>query len=104
MFCGCTATQPAFAPATGDTVTVFVHGYKGSFLDTPEAPPRRGWLSIGELLTSGDGSLALPWEGQPAPTFPQLVASGPLTKFTAIPVLISRDIYLSWMEWGAAHL
>ncbi len=102
---GCTAATPAFAPPTGETVTVFVHGYKGSFLDTDDANHTRAWLSIGQLLSSGDQSLTLPWEGQRVPpSFPPLVATGPLTKFTAVPLLVTQDIYLGWMEFGRKWL
>src|SRR3954466_5247987 len=56
-------------------------------------------------MSKGDQSLALAWEGQPTPpSFPALVPAGPLTKFTAIPLLVSADIYLGWMEFGRDHL
>lgn len=102
---GCTAAVPTFAKVSeGGTVTVFVHGYKGAFLDTDDGS-RRAWLSVGQLTSAGHESLALPWPGQPhPPTFPHLVPAGPVTKFTAIPLIISEDIYLSWLEFGRDHL
>ena len=102
---GCTAALPTFAPPTGETVTVFVHGYKGSFLETDDANHTRAWLRVGQLLSSGDETLALPWEGQRVkPSFPSLVPGGPMTKLTAIPLLVSQDVYLGWMEFGRDHL
>jgi pimeloyl-ACP methyl ester carboxylesterase len=103
---GCTAAAPAYVPAgDGEPVTVFVHGYKGSFLDADDAGHTRAWLSVGQLLSKGDVSLALPREGQRTPpSFASLKPAGPLTRFTAVPLLISEDIYLGWLEFGRDHL
>ena len=105
MLTGCVAAQPIFAPPTTDTVTVFVHGYKGSFLDTAGEPHRRAWLNVGDVFFAGEESLALAWEGQRSPvSFPALVPAGPVTKLTAVPLIVSEDIYLGWLEFGRDHL
>jgi pimeloyl-ACP methyl ester carboxylesterase len=105
LLSGCTSSLPSFAPPTGETVTVFVHGYKGSFLETDDAEHARAWLRVGQVMSAGDQNLALPWEGQRVePSFPKLVAAGPLTKLTAVPLIVSADIYLSWLEFGRDEL
>lgn len=102
---GCTAAAPVLPPPTGDTVTVFIHGYRGAFLVTDDVPPVRAYLSVDDVVSTGKETLALPYEGQAAPpSFPKLLPGGPLTKLTLIPGLISMDIYLSWLEFGRDHL
>lgn len=105
LVCGCTAAQPVLPPPTGDTVTVFVHGYRGAFLATDDAAHARAYLSVDDVVSTGRETLALPYDGQSRdPSFPRLVADGPLTKLTLIPGLVSMDIYLSWLEFGRDHL
>lgn len=105
LLCACTAAAPVFPPPTGQTVTVFIHGYRGSFLVTDDAQRARAYLNIGDVLTSGSDNLALPYEGQRfKPTYGALVSDGPLTKLTLIPGLVSIDVYLSWLRFGRDHL
>jgi pimeloyl-ACP methyl ester carboxylesterase len=104
-FVCCTAVAPVFEPPTGETVTVFVHGYNGSFLETNDPEHSRAWLSPGDVMSRGNRSLALPYEGQRTPpAFPKLVSAGPLTRLTAFPLLASQDVYLGWMEFGRSEL
>lgn len=105
VLAGCTAASPVLPPPTGDTVTVFVHGYRGAFLVTDDADRTRAYLSVDDVVSTGRETLALPYDGQPAPpSFPKLVADGPLTKLTILPGLISMDIYLTWLEFGRDQL
>ncbi len=105
LLAGCTAAAPRFAPITGDTATVFIHGYRGGFLATDDAQRARAYLNLGDVLTSGSVNLALPYEGQRfSPSYSALTPDGPLTKLTLIPAIISIDVYLSWMEFGREQL
>lgn len=84
-------------------VTLFVPGYRGSFLVTSEQ--KRAWLTVGEALLRGDRSLALPFDGQrPEKNFGTLLPDGPLTGFTVVPLIAAVDVYARWMEFGAAQL
>ena len=101
----CTAAAPVFPPPSGETVTVFIHGYRGSFLVTDDAKRARAYLNIGDVLKSGSDNLALPYDGQRfEPTYPALTPDGPLTKLTLIPAIVSMDVYLSWMKFGRDEL
>ena len=105
LLSSCTAAAPNFLPPTGETVTVFIHGYRGSFLVTDDAQRTRAYLSPGDVLSSGSANLALPYEGQVfKPTYPALVPDGPLTKLTLIPAIVSMDIYQSFMTFGRDEL
>jgi pimeloyl-ACP methyl ester carboxylesterase len=98
---GChTSEPPEVVEPTGDEVTIFVPGIKGSFLET--AAGERAWLEASDLLSSGDRSLALPPGGDDR--FGPLEARGVLTRFTVIPFIASADVYLSWLELGHDHL
>ncbi|MBS1150808.1 MAG: hypothetical protein H6Q89_2506 [Myxococcaceae bacterium] len=102
---GCTAAAPKFPPPTGETVTVFIHGYRGSFLVTDDARRKRVYLRPGDVLTAGKANLALSYPGQRvSPTWPALAPDGPLTKLTLLPLLVSIDVYLGWMEFGRDQL
>ncbi len=101
----CTAAAPVYAPPTGQTVTVFVPGYRGSFLVKDDPERARVYLNIGDVMSSGSQNLALPYEGQRfKPTFPALAPDGPLTKMTILPAIISMDIYLTWLKFGRDEL
>lgn len=103
LLAGCTAAQPVLPPPTGDTVTVFIHGYRGAFLATDDGA--RAYLSVDDVVSTGRETLALPYDGEPAPpSFPKLQADGPLTKLTLFPGLVSMDVYLTWLEFGRDHL
>lgn len=105
LLAGCTASNVALAPPSGDEVTIFVPGYRGSFLVTEGPSPERAWISVGDMLTTGERSLALPFPGQKVGiSFGPLRPDGPLTGFTALPLLIQRDIYRSWLEFGRDSL
>lgn len=103
---GCTAASPVLPPPTGDTVTVFVHGYRGAFLVTDDAERTRAYLSVDDVVSTGRETLALAYDGQTivAPSWPKLVADGPLTKLTILPGIVSMDVYLTWLEFGRDHL
>lgn len=99
----CVAAQPVLAPLVGDDVTLFVHGYKGSFLKTTGG--NLAWLSASQALSPGEKSLALPFEGQrDLPAFGPLMVAGPLTKFTVLPLVVEETLYLPFMEFGRDHL
>jgi pimeloyl-ACP methyl ester carboxylesterase len=84
---------------TGDEVTIFIPGYKGSFLVTDGEPEERAWINPGAVLTSGRRTLALPFEGERTlPVFGPLHEDGPLTRLTLIPLLAEADIYKTWMD------
>ncbi len=104
-FSGCTVSRVDLAPPTGDEVTLFVPGYRGSFLVTEGPEPERAWLSPGDVLTRGEHSLALPFPGQrPAPRFGPLVPAGPVTRLTLIPLLASYSVYHPFLEFGRERL
>ncbi len=101
---GCTASAPVLpsSPASQREVTLFVPGYKGSFLVDDQH--HRAWLTPGAVLGRGEKSLALPFPGQaPLPVFGPLRPDGPLTRFTVFP-FVREDIYLSWMEYARDRL
>jgi pimeloyl-ACP methyl ester carboxylesterase len=98
---GCTAAPPAVPSLSGDEVTLFVPGIKGSFLWTDGPEPERAWLSAGDVLSRGDRSLALPPGG--TDRFGPLHPDGVLTRFTILP-FVKEDVYLPWLEFGADHL
>lgn len=99
MLAGCIAPQPNLKPVTGDDVTVFVHGYKGGFLETERG--ELAWITIGEALKKGERSLALPFNGQrETPGFGPLQPAGPLTRLTVIPLVFEEEAYARWMQWA----
>ena len=101
--CGCIAPQPVLLPPTGDDVTIFVHGYRASFLAT--ATGETAYVTPSQGLSLGDRSLAFPFEGQrDFPRYGPLTVTGPFTTLTAIPFFYVRDPYGSWMEWAKREL
>lgn len=100
---GCVASQPVLKPLTGDDVTIFVHGYRASFLATESG--ELAYVTISQGLSAGDRSLALPFEGQREfPKYGPLHVVGPLTRLTVVPGLLEEDPYGSWMEWASDAL
>ena len=99
VLCGCsTAALPLLAPPTGDAATVFVPGYKGSFLAGGDGD--RAWLTPGAALSGGDRSLALPFAGDHlGPHFGALHPDGPLTRLSVLG--IGEDVYLHFLEFFA---
>ena len=97
--CGCsTASLPALPKPSGDTATVFVPGYKGSFLAAENGD--RAWLTPGDALSGGDRSLALPFAGDRlGPHFGPLHPDGPLTRLSVLG--IGEDVYLHFLEFFA---
>lgn len=105
LLSACTAPRVVVPPPTGDEVTVFVHGYRGSFLVTDDAKRERAWVSVGDVLSRGERSLALPFPGQRAsPNFGALVSDGPMTRFTVLPWVAQYDIYKRFLEFGRERL
>ena len=101
LFCACSVAQaPPPAPLKDDVATVFVPGFKGSFL--ADEHRERVWLNPEAVLTSGDKSLALPFEGVSGDAFGPLHPEGPVTRLRAF--VISKDIYLGFLEFGRASL
>ena len=101
---GCTAVFRA-VPPTGDEVTIFVPGYKGSFLSLDSAPAKHAWIDPTDVLCAGHDTLALPFEGErPVPSFGPLHAAGPMTRLTVLPLIAEEDVYESWMEYGTREL
>lgn len=96
---GCsTATMPALPPPSGGAATVFVPGYKGSFLADEHGD--RAWLTPGAALSGGDRSLALPFPGERlAPHFGKLHPDGPLTRLSVLG--IGEDVYIHFLEFFA---
>lgn len=97
--CGCsTAALPALPPPSGDAATVFVPGYKGSFLAGENGD--RAWLTPASALSGGDRSLALPFPGDRlGPHFGALHPDGPLTRLSVLG--IGEDVYLHFLEFFA---
>ena len=98
---GCrSAALPALPPA-GDEATVFVPGYKGSFL--AEASGEHSWITPGQALGTGDRSLALPFPGQRGGArFGPLHPDGPITRISVLG--IGEDVYLPFLEFAARSL
>lgn len=97
--CACsTAALPALPPPGGDAATVFVPGYKGSFLAQENGD--RAWLTPSAALSGGDRSLALPFAGDHlGPHFEALHPDGPLTRLSVLG--IGEDVYLHFLEFFA---
>ena len=105
LLSACTASRVQVPPPTGEEVTVFVHGYRGSFLTTADAEQERAWVSVGDVLSRGERSLALPFPGQRAePRYGALTSDGPVTRFTVLPWVARYDIYKGFLEFGREHL
>src|SRR3989442_6652700 len=103
LLCACTAPNLELPLPSGDAVTIFVPGYKASFLVTGQG--ERAWVTPGAAISKGDRSLALPFAGQqPQQTFGPLAPDGPLTRFTFFPGLFSIEMYLKWMQFGRDRL
>jgi pimeloyl-ACP methyl ester carboxylesterase len=99
----CIAPQPVLLPVSGDDVTIFLHGYRGSFLVTEAG--EIAYVTVGDGLSRGTRSLAFPFEGQrDFPAYGPLHVTGPLTRLTAIPWLIDENPYASWMNWAKTEL
>lgn len=100
---GCIAPQPVLLPPQGDDVTVFLHGYRASFLATKSG--ELAYVTPGQGLSKGDRSLAFSFEGQREfPKYGPLHVVGPLTRLTAIPFFLDLDPYASWMDWAKTAL
>ncbi|MCY1073623.1 lipase family alpha/beta hydrolase [Archangium lansingense] len=100
---GCGAARVNVPPPTGEEVTILVPGYRGSFLVTEGPEPERAWLTVGQALSRGERTLAIPFPGQrPVPNYGPLRPDGPMTKLSA--VFASVDAYRSFMEFGRDHL
>ncbi len=94
---GCaTAALPPLPPATGGEATVFVPGYKGSFL--ADASGGRVWLTPGDALRRGDRSLALPFDGERSATLGPLHPDGPVTRLSVLG--FGEDVYLPFFEFA----
>ncbi|WP_257463172.1 lipase/acyltransferase domain-containing protein [Archangium lipolyticum] len=103
VLAGCTVARVHVLPPTGDEVTLLVPGYRGSFLVTEGPEPERAWLSVGQALSRGERTLAIPFPGQrPVPHYGPLRPDGPLTQLSA--VFVSVDAYRTFMEFGRDHL
>ncbi len=99
----CIAPQPVLLAPTGDDVTIFLHGYRGSFLATEGGEV--AYVTVGGGLSKGERSLAFPFEGQREfPKYGPLTVTGPLTRLTAIPLIIDENPYASWMDWAKTEL
>ncbi|MFT3707513.1 MAG: hypothetical protein QM817_07570 [Archangium sp.] len=95
----CVTPQPTLRPVTGDDVTIFVHGYRGSFLATEDG--ELAYITVAQGLSTGDRSLALPFEGQRQfAKYGSLHTTGPITRLVAIPLLFEVDAYASFMDWA----
>ncbi len=100
---GCSVARVTVPPPTGDEVTLLVPGYRGSFLVTEGPEPERAWLTVGQALSRGERTLALPFPGQrPGPAYGPLRPDGPLTRLSAL--FVSVEAYRSFMEFGRDEL
>jgi len=100
---GCVSAQPVLVAPSGEEVTLFVHGYKGAFLQTAEG--QLAWLHPRQAFSSGDTSLALGFEGQrDFQRYGPLTVSGALTRLMVVPGLIQETLYLPWLEFGRDRL
>ncbi|MDX2010218.1 MAG: alpha/beta hydrolase [Myxococcaceae bacterium] len=100
---GCIAPQPVLLPPQGDEVTVFLHGYRASFLATESG--ELAYVTPGQGLSKGDRSLAFSFAGQREfAKYGPLHVVGPLTRLTAIPFFLDLDPYASWMDWAKTAL
>lgn len=97
--CGCsTAPLPLLPAPSGEVATVFVPGYKGSFL--AEENGDRAWLTPGAALSHGERSLALRFPGDhPGPHFEKLHPDGPLTRLSVFG--IGEDAYTPFLDFFA---
>jgi pimeloyl-ACP methyl ester carboxylesterase len=96
---GCIAPQPVLGPPKGDDVTLFLHGYRASFLATESG--ELAYVTPAQGLSKGDRSLAFSFPGQrDVPRYGPLHVVGPLTRLTVIPFLLDLDPYASWMAWA----
>jgi pimeloyl-ACP methyl ester carboxylesterase len=93
----------AAAPLTGDEVTIFIPGYKGSFLLTPAG--ENGWVAPHQVVSRGWKTLALPFEGQQAtPLYDVLLPGSPITALSLVPRVVAVEVYLRWMTAAAREL
>ena len=100
---GCSTARVHVPPPTGDEVTILVPGYRGSFLVTEGPEPERAWLTVGQALSRGERTLAVPFPGQrPVPSYGPLRPEGPFTQVSAFFVKV--DAYRSFMEFGRDRL
>lgn len=103
LVAGCIAPQPVLLPPQGDDVTVFLHGYRASFLATESG--ELAYVTPGQGLSKGERSLAFSFPGQREfPKYGPLHVVGPLTRLTVIPLLLDLDPYASWMAWAKEAL
>lgn len=99
----CIAPQPVLLPPTGDDVTIFLHGYRASFLATDSG--ELAYVTVGQGLSKGDRSLAFTFPGQrDFPRYGDLRVVGPLTRLTAIPLVFEQNPYASWMDWAKTRM
>jgi pimeloyl-ACP methyl ester carboxylesterase len=104
-YASCIAPQSALRIPPQGEVTVFVHGYKGSFLKEVGPDGQIAWITPGLGLSSGDKSLALPFDGQREfPRYGPLEVTGPITRLTVFPGIIDEDAYDTFMKWGVKAL
>ncbi|ATB30500.1 lipase/acyltransferase domain-containing protein [Melittangium boletus] len=88
------------AHSSGNTATLLVPGYRGSFLVTEGPKPERAWITAGQALLRGHRSIALPFPGRrPEPTYGPLRPDGPMTRVGVL--FASVDAYGACMRFGA---
>ncbi len=103
LLTGCSVARVHVPPPTGDEVTLLVPGYRGSFLVTEGPEPERAWISVGQALSRGERTLAVPFPGQrPVPQYGPLRPDGPVTRLSALFVKV--DAYGSFLEFGRERL
>ena len=91
-------------PESGD-VTIFLHGYKGSFLREVDGDQQLAWMTPGLAMSKGEKSLAYSFEGQrDFARYGALKVDGPMTKLTVLPLLIEEPGYQGFMQWGVDTL
>jgi len=103
LLVGCSVARVHVPPPTGDEVTLLVPGYRGSFLVTEGPEPERAWLTVGQALSRGERTLAVPFPGQrPVPHYGPLRPDGPVTRLSAL--FVKLDAYGSFLEFGRERL
>jgi pimeloyl-ACP methyl ester carboxylesterase len=103
LLTGCSFARVHVPPPTGDEVTLLVPGYRGSFLVTEGPEPERAWITVGQALSRGERTLAVPFPGQrPVPHYGPLRPDGPVTRLSALFVKV--DAYGSFLEFGRERL
>lgn len=100
----CSVARVHIPPPSGETITIFVPGYRGSILVDADRK-KIAWVSPGDITGLSRKTLARPFEGMDEVShFEHVTVGQPLTRLSILRGLVREEVYASFMEWGVQNL